>query len=372
MHHALNALAPRHNQGYEFSRSSTQQQAKVGDELAISARSKRVALKTDGATGVEDSHRNRGFEHAAKHMVKKALRAVKHDLGHMFKSFGFDRQAGKELAKSLIQPVKDALRSGADFTAQIKMMALSQETKVSGNSVSQNLFLVAKSIEIDVNRTTGEVSIETSSLKLQQSLSADFQPIQASGFSLPALDDILPGAIKDLLGGGADAAETPPAAATQDEQLVEALADDAAEAAGKTGDAEKSADNDDKAVRNAEGREGLGEARERGEAKVVENNDDDDDGEDDAVASAGPVGTPQEPGNPDAVDGEAAVGAVLEQQQTRIRIRAVQQVSNDLGQFVTRIRLDAAIDLSRFTAGDDTFLQSARAEAKGSFLSLRA
>ncbi len=104
--------------------------------------------------------------------VRKALETLRHDLGKALKAFGFDSAAVENFTKAFVEPVLDALKDGVNFTAELSFAAFSQVTTVSGGNVSQSTSLVAQSLEIEVNRDTGEVSVSVAKLSFEQQIQA--------------------------------------------------------------------------------------------------------------------------------------------------------------------------------------------------------
>lgn len=102
--------------------------------------------------------------------VRKALETMRRDLGQVLKAFGFDSEATQNFAQAFIEPVITALKEGVNFTAELTFAAFSQVTSVSGSSFSQSTSLVARSLEIEVNRDTGEVSVTMASLSFEQQI----------------------------------------------------------------------------------------------------------------------------------------------------------------------------------------------------------
>lgn len=101
-----------------------------------------------------------------------ALNGIKQDLGKLLSGFGFGPDAAKDFAKSFIEPVLEALKEGVSFTAELSYAAFSQVTKQTDNSFSQSTALVAKSLSIEVNNETGDVSVSLASLSFRQEVRA--------------------------------------------------------------------------------------------------------------------------------------------------------------------------------------------------------
>jgi len=131
----------------------------------------RQALETSEGRGGEAAAgeaQGTGFETPLKGFIHKALNVLRSDVGRLLKGFGFGAEEIKGFAKSFVEPALEALKEGVSFTAEVSYAALSQETVTTENSFSQSTSLVAKSLEIEVNRTTGEVSVTLASLTYRE------------------------------------------------------------------------------------------------------------------------------------------------------------------------------------------------------------
>lgn len=124
---------------------------------------------TDGAVAETEGNSALG---QAGGFIRKALETIRHDLGKALKAFGFDSAAVENFSKAFVEPVLAALKEGVNFTAELSFAAFSQVTTVSGNNVSQSTSLVAQSLEIEVNRDTGEVSVSLAKLSFEQQIQA--------------------------------------------------------------------------------------------------------------------------------------------------------------------------------------------------------
>ena len=107
------------------------------------------------------------FVDAAKEMVRTALDEFRKGLGDMLRNMGFDDATVSRVVKNLFQPVGEALRSGADFTAQIFVAAASQTSVVTQAGSASAFDLQARGIEITVNQTTGEIAVTTEEISVQ-------------------------------------------------------------------------------------------------------------------------------------------------------------------------------------------------------------
>jgi hypothetical protein len=139
-------------------RAAAEDAESVDDELAAGADSKSALGQAGG-------------------FVRKALETIRHDLAKTLKAFGFDSDAVQNFTKAFVEPVLAALKDGVNFTAELSFAAFSQVTTASSNGdFSQSTSLVAQSLEIEVNRDTGEVSVSLAKLSFEQQ-------VQSSGGS---------------------------------------------------------------------------------------------------------------------------------------------------------------------------------------------
>jgi len=244
--------------------------------------------------------------------VRKALETMRRDLGQVLKAFGFDSESVQEFTKAFVEPVLDALKDGVNFTAELSFAAFSQVTAISGSNFSQSTSMVAKSLSIEVNQDTGEVSVSMASLSFEQ----DIQIGGATSGGQPPIMVIDPEKLGDptalaekILSSGVAANDE---AATQAAPKgVAAAGDDDA-----VGDGDEGGDDDDIAGVTGPLKETLAEVRER----LAE----------------------------DAIDF-----------QTRLAIYSVTRTTNDQGETITRLLLDAQIRVSRLDGGgsDDATVQ---------------
>lgn len=140
-----------------------------------------------------DKPESSSFARAAKHMVKDALKDFRHELKDMFKELGFDSDMIGKMAKSLIQPIKEALKSGADFTANLMVAAVSQVTAPGFSQFK----MVAGSIDIEVNHSTGTVEIDASNFSIESQMTTGYG---APGTHLLDVADSDAGSLPDILG----------------------------------------------------------------------------------------------------------------------------------------------------------------------------
>lgn len=232
------------------------------------------------------------FADDVKATIGKALRTLGRDLGKLLADMGFSPDAARDVAKGLIDPVRQALKQGADFTAEISLVALRQDTLVSNGSFAQNTQIVAKSLEIEVNHTTGEFAISMQSLSIEQSTLA-----VGRGVTLETVPQGL-----DLGDAGLS-------------QFIQRLLD------GDTAD-----DVEDGADKTPE-QSGL-------QARLLDQLDEVADGDGSDFAPDDTNHRLDQPMRQAVHDGE-----------TRFAIRAVERFENLAGHLITRLRLDAATPL---------------------------
>jgi hypothetical protein len=124
------------------------------------------------------------FHAAAQDLVGRALDSLGRDLGKLLQGLGALAETIQGLVESALQPVRDALAQGLDFTAEIRLAAVRQQTLVTENGVAQDLQLLARSLTIEVNHSTGAIAIDLQSLSVEQSSLAVFSG-QAAQPSIP-------------------------------------------------------------------------------------------------------------------------------------------------------------------------------------------
>lgn len=103
--------------------------------------------------------------------VRQALETIRQDLGKALKAFGFDSEAVQNFTQAFVEPVLNALKDGANFTAELSFAAFQQVTTMSSNGdFSQSTSLVAQSLSIEVNQDTGEVNVSLAKLSFEQDI----------------------------------------------------------------------------------------------------------------------------------------------------------------------------------------------------------
>lgn len=175
--------------------------------------------------GVDGEESERGvrhggydFVHTAKNMIGDALKTFSHDLRDSFHELGFKSDMVMRLAHDVMYAAKKALKSGADFTANLMMAAVSQTTMTGPAGTSSSFEMVASEIEITVNHATGSVEINATQVEIKSRLSGD------AGAPAPQLVDFID---TEGLAGGTDAA---PVLAMNDLDSILGAADESGEA----------------------------------------------------------------------------------------------------------------------------------------------
>lgn len=188
----------------------------------------------------------------ATHMIRDAFQSFRQDLRDSFQNLGFDGGMANKITKGVMHATRDALRSGVDFSAKLTFAAITQvgasaateATDAAGateataatdatNAVATTdaanttravapapLFsIVARSIEVSINHSTGTVDVKAASVSIEGQPGAvpgDDQPhlldTSDSGQGLSsALNNVLI-ALQDLaglFGAGDDSVEAP-------------------------------------------------------------------------------------------------------------------------------------------------------------------
>lgn len=118
------------------------------------------------------------FVHAARHMIGDALKTFAHDLRDSFHELGFKSDMIARLAHDVMKAAKQALKSGADFSASLMMAAVSQTTVTGAAGSASSIALAASGIEITINHSTRSVEVNATQVEIQTVL--------ASGVGAPA------------------------------------------------------------------------------------------------------------------------------------------------------------------------------------------
>ena len=168
--------------------------------------------------------------------VRKALETIRHDLGKALQAFGFDNDTIQQFTKAFVEPVLSALKEGVSFSAELSFAAFRQVTTTGAGGVSQSTTLVAQSLEIEVNRDTGEVSVSLARLSFEEQIRATTGAGQEPLLVIDPEELATPEELtQQILDGGATPVETPEAAPveTQEGELPESDDDAAADAPSK-------------------------------------------------------------------------------------------------------------------------------------------
>jgi hypothetical protein len=134
-----------------------------GSDESREARHARHGDQSHHSHGRSERSEGRHLFRAAKHMIKDAFRDFRHDIRESFGNLGFDRGMAKQIAKNVVHATRDALRSGADFSAKLMVAAFSQTSTAGASSFS----MVASSIEVSINHATGSIDVNTTKVSIE-------------------------------------------------------------------------------------------------------------------------------------------------------------------------------------------------------------
>jgi len=297
--------------------------------------------------------------HTAKHMIKDAFRHFRHDIRDSFQELGFDGGIAKKIAKGVVHGARDALRSGVDFSAKLMVAAISQ---VSGAGASSSFNMVAHSIEVNINHTTGSVDVNMLKVSIEgqtAGAAAGEQPhlldISDSGQDgAPGLSGLLL-ALQDLMGifGGeeevdgetpeevaADPVVEPVALATAREAVDNPLGESADTPETETATARTAVD----AVLASAATDEAAPVEKTDETDVVEEAAEETETAEETAPALPEIVTPLLINNQDY--------------RARIFITAFERSVNDRSEQITFMRFDAIIPLSTKPAGTTTETQS--------------
>ena len=141
-------------------------------------------LRSDRADRLVESTSLTSVAATGVDLVKGAIRQFRDDTASVLDDFGFASGEIAELTGSLLDPVRDALASGSDFTATLMLAAASMHTVSSSAGSEQSFSFVAKSVEIEVNRTTGFIQVSVAEVSIEAHATTTF------GGAQPRLFDI--------------------------------------------------------------------------------------------------------------------------------------------------------------------------------------
>jgi hypothetical protein len=273
------------------------------DSLSLSPEARAVEkTATEGGESVGDAVAKEAESKSplgqAGGFVRKALETIRHDLAKALQAFGFDNDAIQNFTRAFVEPVLAALKEGVNFTAELSFAAFSQTTTVSAGGVSQSTSLIAQSLEIEVNRDTGEVSVSVARLSFDQQIAARRADGAAPLLVIDPDDLASPGELaQQILDAGAPPVEAAPAEPVPQGDDADAAAAEETAATAPAGGAE------DEAAPAGDPENKLAEVRE----KLAE----------------------------EAVD-----------LQTRLMIYSVSSYQNDKGESITRLLLDAQLRIT--------------------------
>ena len=126
-----------------------------------------------------------GFLNTAKHMIKEAMGDFRHGLQGSLQDLGFKGGLATELTQEVMDATRDALIYGADFSINLMVAAVAQSTTVSAAGTSSSFSMMASSVEINVNHTTGSITVSTTSVSIEGQTTGGY------GASPPILLDML-------------------------------------------------------------------------------------------------------------------------------------------------------------------------------------
>ena len=176
-----------------------------GDQVSLSpdALARALAEVEDSDSGAVTERGQPLVRGRMRGLIHNALNGLRRDLAHLMKGFGFAPDVANQFAKAFIEPVVAAIKAGVGFAAELTIAAFSQTTEVSESGFSQTTSLFVKSLTIEVNQNTGEVSVGLASLSFHQQIEASF------GDPEPPLLTLGPGPVAPPPEPEEDAAETP-------------------------------------------------------------------------------------------------------------------------------------------------------------------
>lgn len=125
-----------------------------------------------------------GLLHTAKHLIKDALKDFRHGVKDSLRDLGFEGKLVHKLTKGVMHAAKNALRSGADFSARLMVAAVSITSTAGARGGISSFSLVAHSIEININHSTGSIDIAAADLSIEG------QAVAVAGADQPHLLDV--------------------------------------------------------------------------------------------------------------------------------------------------------------------------------------
>jgi hypothetical protein len=100
-------------------------------------------------------------------MIKDAFKDFRHGLRDSFQDLGFEGGMANKIAKNVMHATRDALRSGVDFSAKLMVAAISQTSSTSEAGTTSSFSMVARSIEVNINHTTGSIDVSTMNVSIE-------------------------------------------------------------------------------------------------------------------------------------------------------------------------------------------------------------
>ena len=116
----------------------------------------------------------KSFVKSARRMVKDALHDFRHGAREMLSDLGFESKTIGKMVDGLIKPIREALRSGADFAASVLVAAVSQRTVATGAGAAGSFNLAIQSLDITVNHSTGTVEIDVANVEIESRFAVSF------------------------------------------------------------------------------------------------------------------------------------------------------------------------------------------------------
>jgi hypothetical protein len=138
--------------------------SQISNTVTTGADDSSSTLSGDGRPGVSERS---GLFQTAKHMVRNAFKEFRHDLRDSFSDLGFDGGLANQISKGVMHATRDALRTGIDFSAKLMVAAISQTTTIGASGTSSSFSMVARSIEVNINHTTGSVDVSMMKVSIE-------------------------------------------------------------------------------------------------------------------------------------------------------------------------------------------------------------
>ncbi len=106
-----------------------------GDQVSLSpdALARALADVEDGDSGAVSEPGQPLVRGRMRGLIHKSLNALRRDLAHLMKGFGFAPDTANQFAKAFIEPVVAAIKAGVGFAAELTIAAFSQTRSLSLN-----------------------------------------------------------------------------------------------------------------------------------------------------------------------------------------------------------------------------------------------